>query len=290
MAANVLPVRLRIDPGESRGDFVSRTSRTVRAAMRHQRYRYEDMLRDLNAVDGAPLFQLSVNVMSFDYPVRFGDCTAVTRTSCSGPTHDLRVNVYDRPGAAELIVEAEVNCDLYADTDAEVLSRRFVRALRSLTDAAPGEPISRTSLLEDDERRQVLVEWNDTAASNLGTSAHVLFEAQVARAPDAVAVVLGEWVSYAELDARANGWRGCWRAGCGCGVGGGVVSAAVGGDGGGDAGGVEGGGGVFAGGSGVSGGADRVHAGGCGRGVVLVARVAATSDGAGGVGGGRLRL
>ncbi|MEU4429046.1 AMP-binding protein, partial [Actinoplanes sp. NPDC024001] len=207
MAANVLPVRLRIDPGESRRELVARTSRTVRAAMRHQRYRYEDVLRDLNAVDGAPLFPLSVNVMSFDYPVRFGDCTAIARTLCSGPTHDLRVNVYDRPGAGELTVEAEVNGDLYPETDAPTLAGRFVRALRALTDAAPDEPISTSSLLDAGEQRRVLIDWNPPAASapDQPATAHGLFEEWVQRTPDAVAVVGdGVQLSYAELDARAN--------------------------------------------------------------------------------------
>ncbi|MFF5218525.1 amino acid adenylation domain-containing protein [Micromonospora sp. NPDC000442] len=212
MAANVMPVRLRIDPGESRAGFVARTSRTVLAALRHQRYRYEDMLRDRNAVDTAPLFQLSVNVMSFDYPSRFGDCTVTIRTLCSGPVHDLRVNVYDRPGVAELHVEAEVNGDRYAEADAELLSHRFAAALQSLTDAAPGEPVSSTSLLTEDERRRVLVEWNVPAEPETAMNAHGLFEAHVQRAPDAVAVVGdGVELTYAELDARASRLAGCLR-------------------------------------------------------------------------------
>jgi amino acid adenylation domain-containing protein len=50
-----------------------------------------------------------------------------------------------------------------------------------------------------------MVEWNDTAAQFPPVCVHQAFEAQVARAPDAVAAQFGDecW-SYAELDRQAN--------------------------------------------------------------------------------------
>src|ERR1019366_6769449 len=62
------------------------------------------------------------------------------------------------------------------------------------------------SLLNEAERHRVLVEWNATAASYPhDLCVHELFEGQVARTPDAVAVECdGEVISYAELNARSN--------------------------------------------------------------------------------------
>ncbi|WP_037873801.1 hypothetical protein, partial [Streptomyces sp. NRRL S-37] len=51
---------------------------------------------------------------------------------------------------------------------------------------------------DEDEQHRVLVEWNDTAAELPSGSVVAGFEAQVVRAPDAVAVVAdGVEVSYA---------------------------------------------------------------------------------------------
>src|SRR3954449_12054645 len=61
-------------------------------------------------------------------------------------------------------------------------------------------------LLSEDERRRVLIEWNDTAADYPRESAlHQLIEAQVERTPDADAVVFGDRrLTYRELNERAN--------------------------------------------------------------------------------------
>jgi non-ribosomal peptide synthetase component F len=61
-------------------------------------------------------------------------------------------------------------------------------------------------LLPEYERRLVLEEWNATDAEYpRGLCMHQLFEAQVRRTPDAVALVhADEALTYAELNARAN--------------------------------------------------------------------------------------
>jgi amino acid adenylation domain-containing protein len=72
--------------------------------------------------------------------------------------------------------------------------------------ADPGRRICELPLLTETERRQVLVEWNQTGSRFPDDECiHELFEAQVARTPEAVAVVCGnEQLTYRELNTRAN--------------------------------------------------------------------------------------
>jgi amino acid adenylation domain-containing protein len=68
------------------------------------------------------------------------------------------------------------------------------------------QQISAPPPLTDEAWQQIVVDWNDTAASYpLDRCAHQLFEDQVERTPDAVAVVYEErQLTYQELNRRAN--------------------------------------------------------------------------------------
>lgn len=72
--------------------------------------------------------------------------------------------------------------------------------------ADPQQRLSRLPLLTVDERQRLLVDWNTTAAPYPDDqSIHGMFEVQVARTPDAVAVICSDAsLTYDELNRRAN--------------------------------------------------------------------------------------
>jgi amino acid adenylation domain-containing protein len=82
-------------------------------------------------------------------------------------------------------------------------------ALASLVEAletSPAAAVCALDVLPASERHRVLYEWNDTrVVFPADKCVHQLFEQQVEKTPDAVAVVFEESeLSYAELNARAN--------------------------------------------------------------------------------------
>jgi non-ribosomal peptide synthetase component F len=71
--------------------------------------------------------------------------------------------------------------------------------------ADPDQPIGRLEILGAAERRRVLYGWNETRRETPETTLPELFEAQVARTPQATALVVeAAELSYAQLNARAN--------------------------------------------------------------------------------------
>jgi amino acid adenylation domain-containing protein len=68
------------------------------------------------------------------------------------------------------------------------------------------KPIAEFSLLTEDERHQLLFEWNDNQAEYpIDKCIHVLFEEQVTKTPDAIAVIYkNQHLTYLELNTKAN--------------------------------------------------------------------------------------
>jgi amino acid adenylation domain-containing protein len=87
--------------------------------------------------------------------------------------------------------------------------QRMLEHLRILLEGMAADPEGRLGdlpIMSEVEREQVLVKWNETEREYpRDKCVHQLFEEQVERGPDAVAVVFGdEMLSYGELNRRAN--------------------------------------------------------------------------------------
>ncbi|HYR09213.1 MAG TPA: amino acid adenylation domain-containing protein, partial [Longimicrobium sp.] len=81
----------------------------------------------------------------------------------------------------------------------------YLRRVLEQMVADDAQAVDRLELLDAAERRLVLEGWNRTEAELPRTCVHERFEAQVARTPDAVAVVFEDRsLTYAELNERAN--------------------------------------------------------------------------------------
>src|SRR5262249_32319180 len=85
----------------------------------------------------------------------------------------------------------EYATDLFDRASIEALAGWFVRLVEAAV-ADPEQPIGRLDILDPAERHTILRQWNDTAHSVPSATLPQLFEAQVARSPEAIAVVCEE--------------------------------------------------------------------------------------------------
>ena len=106
--------------------------------------------------------------------------------------------------AERLRLRLQYRTDLFERSTVEAIGRRLAALLEAVV-ADPSQPIGRIELLAPEERRQILFEWNATARDVPQATLPALFEAQVERSPEAIALVFEEsTLSYAELNAQAN--------------------------------------------------------------------------------------
>jgi amino acid adenylation domain-containing protein len=98
----------------------------------------------------------------------------------------------------------EFNRDMFEPGAARSITQRLVRLLQAAV-RDPDQLIARLDILSAEERNRILYEWNDTARPFPSVSLPELFESQVGRSPDAIAVVFGDQsLTYNELNVRAN--------------------------------------------------------------------------------------
>ncbi|MFF2951680.1 amino acid adenylation domain-containing protein [Kitasatospora sp. NPDC057965] len=98
----------------------------------------------------------------------------------------------------------EYNADVFGPATVELLAERLRRMLLAVC-AAPGLPIGEVELLDAEERRRLLTGWNGAPRALPSATLPELFEAQVARTPERLAVLDAEReLTYARLDAEAN--------------------------------------------------------------------------------------
>ncbi|MFD7456446.1 MULTISPECIES: non-ribosomal peptide synthetase [unclassified Streptomyces] len=205
MASNVLPLRLAPQPRMPFTELQRYVGREMRALLRHQRYRGEDLRKDLG-LGGLTrrMFGPAVNFLPLPQDLRFGPCTAEARGVPSGPVDDLVIAFEggsDEHGVRVLLAGNSAAYD--ADTVAGH-GRRFPAFLRALL-ADPARPAGLADVLLPDERHRVLTEWNSRAADLAAGTLPEWFEEHVRRTPDAVAVTHGDTrLTYRELNRWAN--------------------------------------------------------------------------------------
>ncbi|MEU6374870.1 amino acid adenylation domain-containing protein [Streptomyces sp. NPDC046909] len=206
MVMNVLPLRLTVTPDASFAELVRQVVLGIREVRRHQRYRYEDIRRDLGLLgENRGLVGPLVNVMPFDYGVDFAGSEARARNLSAGPVDDLTVNIYDRADGRGLRIDHDGNPALYTDTELAAHQARFLRLVERLTDTDPHLPLAVHPIATPAEQALVLSEFNSTERALPPTTLIGPIESQAARTPDATALVFGDTtLTYAELDVRAN--------------------------------------------------------------------------------------
>ena len=189
-------------------ELLGRTRDVALGAYTHQDYPFErlvEVLKPPRDMSHPVLFQVMFIFQNYpSQPVELRGLTLsypVVRTGTSKV--DLTLEVVERPDGLGLFME--YNTDLFRPDTIRRLCNHLEMVLTSVVDN-PARPISQLPLLSRSERRQIVSDWNATAAPELSAdTVPRQFEARVECAPTAPAARFGtRLLTYAELNARVN--------------------------------------------------------------------------------------
>ncbi|KPH97142.1 amino acid adenylation domain protein [Actinobacteria bacterium OK074] len=210
---NTLVMRTDTSGDPTFNELLGRVRENALAAYAHQDMPFENLVEALNparTLSYNPLFQTilalqNVPLGEFDLP---GLHVSTVATPIRTAKFDLVFNLRERyrpDGSCGGVVGAvEYATDLFDPVTVETLVARWTRLLEAVV-ADPDVVVGRIDVLADDERARLLNGCSGGVAEGVEDVVSKAFEARVAMAPDAVAVVAGDVsLTYEELNRRAN--------------------------------------------------------------------------------------
>jgi non-ribosomal peptide synthetase component F len=204
---NTLPLRIDLAKNPTFKSLLARVKQTAVEGYEHQDLPFEKLVEELKPErsNRMPFFQV---MFQYQHAPRLvaevDELTFAAEPIESGTAKfDLSLGAYERDGVLKF--QMEYSTDLFDEETIETMLSRFTILLRSIV-SRPELRLGQLPIITDAERRQLLVDWNNTH-EDFGPFENLQqkFERQVAQSPDAVAVVFeNRQMTFAELNTRAN--------------------------------------------------------------------------------------
>ena len=204
---HLLPIRSNVEDNAIFSEYLTKIRGLLLDAYEHQDYPFASLLDRLELDRDPSRLPLITTSFNLEPPVTVPEMFALSTELFSQPVsfvdYDLNLNVTEVNES--LIVDCDYNTDLFDRGFINQILRNFQTLLENIVRDSE-QPLCQIPLLTAAEQHQLLVEWNNTQTEYpQDRCIHQLFERQVAKNPDAVAVVFeGEQLTYRELNNKAN--------------------------------------------------------------------------------------
>jgi amino acid adenylation domain-containing protein len=206
---NTQVLRSELHAEQTFSELLTALRDTALAAQDHQDLPFEvlvDALAPERNVSRSPLFQVMFNHQQRAFAELDGLPGLRAEVFAEAPRNarfDLCLDT-EEDADGQLRATFTYAVELFSAARIEGLREQFLRLLEQVQ-AAPHKALADLLLLTPAQRQAILATGNDTARPFPKQALHRLFEAQVQRTPQAIAVSAGgEELSYAQLNARAN--------------------------------------------------------------------------------------
>ena len=206
---NTLVLRADFSGDSTFASVLERVKADTLDAYEHQELPFEALVAELSPVRSLsqnPIFQAMFALQNAPAgPLQMGGVdVARCRLDLGISKFDLYLSLEEEPDGS-IAGEWEYASDLFDPATIERMIAQF-RILLAAAVREPDQRVRRLPLMTAAEEAQIVVDWNRTALEWPARATIVeLFDQQVARTPDALALVdQDERVSYRELDRRAN--------------------------------------------------------------------------------------
>ncbi|MEL6930906.1 MAG: amino acid adenylation domain-containing protein, partial [Cyanobacteria bacterium J06600_6] len=204
---NTLVLRSDLSNCSTFKELLAQIKELTYGAYDHQDLPFEKLVEELQPerdLSYNPLFQAKFRLENLPQPIEIPGLTIspLKQTEFAAKL-DISLDMYETTSG--LVGGFEYNTDLFKPETISRLIEHFRTLLQGIVDD-PDCLVSEIPILTAAEKQQILVDWNDTEVEfQQNLCFHQIFEAQVAKTPDNIALVFQDReLTYAQLNQRSN--------------------------------------------------------------------------------------
>ena len=205
---NTLAMRADLSGDPTFRELLARVKKAALDGYAHQEIPFEKLVEDLQPernLSYNPVFQVLFGLQNMPRQAFHASGLKVERSPVHQGTSILDMSWFAWETDDGLLLRVEYDTDLFEDATILRALGHFQKLLEGIA-ARPDSRISELPLLNDEEKRKILVEFNHTQAEYpRDLCVHQLLQDQARRTHEAIAMEFqGRSLTYAELDARSN--------------------------------------------------------------------------------------
>jgi len=177
-------------------------------AYENQGYQFEELIEKLEIkrdINRNPLFDTMFTLQNMDMGEIEIEGLSIAPYEFKNETSKFDISMVIEEGEEEIFFTLQYCTKLFKEETVKSFGSHYINILEEITEA-PEKKLKEIKLLSREEEKQILIELNDTKAEYpRDKTIYELFEEQVERTPEKVAVVFEDKeLSYKELNQRAN--------------------------------------------------------------------------------------
>ena len=204
MFINTVPMLIELDNAKSFAENLSAIEETAFSVFRHQKYNYGDVLASIRKEYNFTEKLYDV-MISYQNATIAGEDIETTWYHCGEQSESLQIHIDDRDNEGIFRIHYDYLTEKFTEHEIDRLHQHICNLL---FDAINNDTkkVYELNILSVDEKQTILCKFNDTAMDYpKGKCVHHLFEEQVVKTPDSIALKFGDKAfSFAELNGLAN--------------------------------------------------------------------------------------
>ena len=215
MFISVVPFKISLD-NSNFIEFVSKISKDFFNIFRHQKYPYQELLKDIRKIHGNNIPNL-YNFMFSYQNMRSNKQTAKSNYEaewlfCNNISDDMDIHLFDINDTGNIIMAYDYKIDKFKIDDIYSIHARILHIINQVIENNEIN-LNDIEIVTPDEKNKILYNFNNTKTDYpRDKTITELFEEQVEKTPNNTAVVFGnKSLTYKELNENANSLAYCLR-------------------------------------------------------------------------------